>query len=45
MAMETAKCPKCGKDARRTGEMKGSDALIKHMVCGTCGHTFEVKLA
>jgi len=44
MATETAKCPKCGGNARRTGMTKEDGHLVKHMVCGTCGHTFKVKL-
>ena len=44
MAMETAKCPKCGKNTRRTGMTKEGGKLVKHMVCGTCCHSFKVKL-
>ena len=44
MAMETAKCRKCGKNTRRTGMTKEGGKLVKHMVCGTCGHRFKVKL-
>lgn len=44
MAIETAKCPKCSSDARRTGVTKEAAGLVKHMVCGTCGHKFHVSL-
>jgi transcription elongation factor Elf1 len=44
MPMEKAKCPKCRKNARRTGITKEGGKIIKHMICGTCGHRFKVKL-
>lgn len=46
MATEKARCPRCGNAARLTltGVTKDGErlVLVKHMVCGVCGHAFKV---